>query len=104
MKMDRVIVAAFIFHRDSVALTFLYNQRLDIRPRFAVDGPAIEAASTPRDFFKDETNALIGLRMDRVGAEDGIIPAAYPRFCPLWSAALPTVFDDDPNPHFAQAV
>ena len=60
VKMNRMIVAAAVFHYDSVALPFLHQQRIDIRPGLAVDRPAIKTAVTAGDFFKDKIKAIVG--------------------------------------------
>src|ERR1700757_3555885 len=46
MKMNRVIVPALVFHHHPVTLTGLHHQRINIRPGFAVDRPAIKTSVT----------------------------------------------------------
>ena len=94
-----MIVAAFVVHRDPVALTGFHDQRIDIRPGFAVDRPAIKPAVTAGNFFKDEVEAVIRFRSRRIRAKDGVIPSARLRFRPLRRAALPGVFDHDTHAH-----
>src|SRR5262245_22533602 len=104
MKMDRVIVAAFVFHRDSITLTFLYNQRVDIRPGFTVDSPAIKPAVTTENFLEYEIEAMIGFRSRRVSAEHRVIPGIRRRFRPLGWPGPAGVFNDDAEAHFAHVV
>ena len=52
VKVNRVIIAAFILHRDTITLSLFYRQRIDIRPGFPVNGLAIESAVTAENFFK----------------------------------------------------
>ena len=74
VKVDRMIVAALVFHTDSVTLPFLYDQRIDIRPGVAVDRPSIKTAVAAENFFKDQINALIWFGMGCVSTENCIIP------------------------------
>jgi hypothetical protein len=85
-------------------LPLLDYQRINIRPGFAIDGPAIEAAVTPENFFKCQIDALIRFRMASARAEKRIVPAARLRLRPLRRTVLSAVFNDHAHSHFAHGV
>src|SRR4249920_1098753 len=102
--MDRMIITAAVFHRHAVASPFLNQQRIDIRPGFAVDRPAIKTAMTAGDLLEDKIEAIVGFRAWLGTSKDGVIPATRLRSRPLRLTALSGVFDDDAHAQFAHAV
>src|SRR4030095_10379641 len=95
VKMNRVIVAALVFHHHPVMPTSLDHQRIRIRPRLAVDRPTIKPSTTAGDFFEGEVETLIRFRSRRLRPKDGIIPGARQGLGPLGPGALVRILDHD---------
>ena len=61
MQVDRMVVAALVGHRETIAFSGLSGeQRIGIRPGFSVDSPAVVAAAAARHFLKQKIEPFIG--------------------------------------------
>ena len=104
VEMNRMIIAAFVFHDNPVASPRLYRQRISIRPGLAVDRPTIETAVTAGDFFKYKVEAGVRFRSRRIRAKDSVVPSVRRWLRPLGPAVLIGILDHDPHAHFPHAI
>src|SRR5438445_12355255 len=102
--MNRMIVAALVFHHHPVTSTGFPGQRINVRPGLVVDRPTIKSSMTTWNFLEDEVEALVWFRSRGARAKHGVVPSARRRLRPLRLPVLTRILDHNTHTHGAHIV